>query len=168
MPATILPQAKLATVARVAEVLLAQWDRLPDTRVAEQLLAEGIRKIHDSAESHRGRGKYKGHAYWSRQALDLLNQSNGKLGLIRLQLAHEHVVPVREVIRQLRRLGPEVDSNQCVSVIQEWAVVAIITREQDALFAKHGLQHSMPPDWDGQRKWARYEHVGLWQHITDA
>lgn len=168
MLATVLPDSKIAVVAKVAAALIVDWHSLPDKRIAEQLIAEGIRKIHDHAASHRGIGKYRGHAHWSRDALYVLDRSGGALGRARSELTHEHVVPVRTLVGQLVSLGSSATPEACASVIKSRSIVAVITKAEDALLRMHKLHNTMPSDWDGKDLWARYRVVGLYDSITDA
>ena len=168
MPPTVPPASKIAVVSKVAAALVADWENLPDKRIATQLIAEGIRKVHDHAESHRGRGKYKGQAHWSRDALKVLSTHQGNVRDASLELSHEHIFPVNELITLLRRVGRNATPEACASIINKYSGVAIITRLEDELFRTFKLRSAMPLAWDGVDLWARYKAVGLYEHITDA
>lgn len=74
--------------------------------IAQQMVSEGIRKIHDAAVSFRGKGKYLGHAHWSRKALTLLEGNGGTERGIKDLLSHEHVIPVSFLIKQILFKNP--------------------------------------------------------------
>lgn len=158
---TTLPAAKVRAFSRIASAILSQWDALEDYAIARQILAEGIRKIHDQAHSQRGKGKYLGHALWSKKALALLDQADGRISAIKRELAHEHVIPVSVVIDKLLELGSNADPESCEKVIRTWSIVAIVTRDENAVLSRYKLGKTMPPSWDGKDPWARYRHADV-------
>jgi len=168
MSRTRLNQQKISTLAKTASFLVRQWHRLPDTRIAHEILREGLRKLHDCAESHRGDKKYLGHADWSKAALRELRLASGDIEKAKLRLRHEHVVPVKVVVDLMVELGRQATSESCEEVIRRFSRVAIITRDEDKLFGKAHLSNSMPEDWDRRDIWARYKLVGLYGKITNA
>jgi len=158
---TSLPNGKVSTFAKIASQMLAQWDYLEDQTIARQMLAEGLRKIHDNATSSRGKGKYLGHSLWSKNALALLGEAKGNVRSISSELAHEHVVPVAVVIDKLLALGKSPDASACEALIRKWSIVAIVTRAENRLLSSAGLKNAMPDLWDDDDCWARYRAVGL-------
>ena len=157
---------KLATLSATAAFLVRQWDELSDPQIAHEMLREGLRKLHDHADSHRGPGKYLGHACWSQGALRVLRDANGKRKDYKNSLRHEHVVPARVVVDLLVCLGKSATPDLCAKLIERYAVVAIITRKEDLAFSANGLSNRMPDGWDGQDIWARYKLVGLYEQIA--
>lgn len=168
MPRTRLNREKVETLARTASFLVRQWRQLPDTRIAHEMLREGLRKLHDHAKSHRGDKKYLGHADWSRAALRELRLADGDVDKVHHKLRHEHVVPVSVVVDLLVDLGRQATPEACEKVIRRYSRVAIITRNEDKLFGEAHLSNSMPDNWNGRDLWARYKLVGLYAQITDA
>lgn len=168
MSRTRLSREKVETLARTASFLVRQWRQLPDTRIAHEMLREGLRKLHDHAKSHRGERKYLGHADWSIAALRELRLAKGDVDKARHKLRHEHVVPVNVVVDLLIGLGRQATPEACEKVIRRYSRVAIITRTEDTLFGDANLSNAMPDNWNGRDLWARYKLVGLHARITDA
>jgi len=160
-----LNPVKLRTVAAIAHSVLSVGMADLDKTIARQMLEEGIRKLHDSATSFRGQGKYRGHAHWSRSAQKILNNNGGTQRGITGLLSHEHVVPVNVVLDILLRNSATATTNDIEELILSYSVVAIITREEEAILTGAGLKSRMPDGWDGRDVWARYKATGLYEHI---
>ncbi|MCJ8296367.1 MAG: hypothetical protein MJK15_18370 [Colwellia sp.] len=137
-----------------------------DETLVRQMINLGIRKIHDVAISHRGNGKYKGHRAWSKSALSLLETNNGSVIGITKYLSHEHVVPLKIVVDKIFIMPKDTSIQEYVDIINEWGVVAIITREEDLLFRVFKLSKCMPESWDGNDYFARYRAVGLFEELV--
>jgi hypothetical protein len=157
---------KLRTIAALAKLCVEHTKKLPDDLTIKQVLTEAIRKLHDHAQSHRGKGKYEGHAHWSRKALQLLTDSGNRLTDIKGKLAHEHVVPVNIVVGKLLALPLTSSIDVFEKIITDFSVVAILTKEEDALLRAAKLHKSMPSNWDHQDPWIRYRNVGLYAEIV--
>jgi hypothetical protein len=99
--------------------------------VVDQMIREGLRKLHDTAVLDGKRCKYRGHPFWSRDASRHFEGSNRRIGRAKSGLRHEHVVPVGEVVKLLRRYGPSPTVEQVQTVIDQMSIVAIITVEED-------------------------------------
>jgi hypothetical protein len=165
MTDTRLDSAKLRTVASAAHFVASAPSEKWDRTVASQMIGEGIRKLHDCATSLRGHGKYLGHAHWSRNALMLLQQNGGTERGITKLLSHEHVVPVGVVLSILLRNDTGTSVNEIEKLIHRFSVVAIITRNEEALLTVAGLKNKMPEGWSRRDVWARYKAVGLYECI---
>ena len=164
MTDTELNSAKLRTVAFASRFVASADLSNLDRTIARQMLGEGIRKLHDRAVSFRGQGKFRGHAHWSCTALALLRNNGGTERGIKKLLSHEHVVPVNVVLDiLLRNASATIDDME--GLIRRFSVVAIITREEEAIVSKGGLKNKMPEHWDGNDVWARYKQVGLYERI---
>ena len=164
MNGTHLHSAKLRTVSSIVKFVAVLPIATLDCTIASQMIREGIRKLHDCATSSRGHGKYLGHAHWSRAALKHLEQNGGATSGITKLLAHEHVVPVGIVVSELLKGGQKTEI-EIEKLILRLSVVAIITREEEALLSEAKLRSRMPDDWDGHDIWARYRAVGLYECI---
>lgn len=99
--------------------------------VIGQMIREGIRKLHDTAEHDGRRCKYLGHRHWSSEARELLKKHGGHIRGAKHGLRHEHVVPVKEVVKLLRLCGSSPSVEDIQAVIEQMSIVAIITVEED-------------------------------------
>lgn len=71
----------------------------------------------------------------------------------------EHIVPISEALRPTRDKVPTLD--ELITVAKKSRLVAIITKEEDALLATAGLKKKMPDGWDEEDPFARYTHAGI-------
>jgi hypothetical protein len=71
----------------------------------------------------------------------------------------EHIVPISEALRSTKHKVPSVE--ELVVAVKNSRLVAIITKEENALLDKAGLNKKMPDDWDERDPFARYAHVGI-------
>lgn len=71
----------------------------------------------------------------------------------------EHIVPISEALRPTRDKVPSLE--ELVTAAMKSRLVAIITKEEDALLTKEGLKTNMPNDWDEEDPFARYSRVGI-------
>jgi len=102
---------------------------------------------------NKGSGKHKA-TLMSVSALEQMKCGN-KSGLIL-----EHVVPI-SVINQLILDLDEPNADMIQNIVVDWSLLSVITNNEDLLLKKAGLSKSMPNDWDGADKYARYKEVGI-------
>ena len=160
-------EAWLRSLALLMKHFVDSGPAIFDQDLAATLLNVGIRKLHDRATSPRGRGKYKGHPVWSKQALRVLEDHGNSLNKATRDLAHEHVIPLNYLIRTIVLATPK---NSPVEIfrshIVDLAAVVILTREQDIFLREAGLASRMPKGWrPGDDLWARYRAVGLYEDL---
>lgn len=163
---TALKPEKVLTVALIAKFLVDSNFENVDRTLAQQMVVEGVRKIHDAAVSFRGRGKYLGHAHWSRQALKLLADNGGTEKGITDLLSHEHVIPVSYIVNDILFKNPpgtKIEEYQCQ--IDEYSIVAIVTRAEHKKLTDAKLGHVMPHGWKEIGLWARYIQAELREDI---
>jgi len=158
--------SKTIALATSIQVLRNSDAVLLDETLVRQMVNLGIRKLHDAASSHRGNGKYKGHSAWSKSALSILIKNNDSMTGITKYLSHEHVVPLKVVVDKIFITPKDTSIQEYVDIINQWGVVAIITREEDLLFRTFKLSKGMPEDWDGKDVFARYRTVGLFEELV--
>ncbi len=97
-------------------------------------------------------GKHAGCRYWSKAAIES--------GLKNKGLVHEHLIP-RKVVREML-LSLEDPSPQAVeNIFDRLCVGVVVTKAEDIRLNKLGLNSKMPPDWDQQDLWARYDAAGI-------
>ena len=134
-----------------------------DDELLGTMLAEGLRKYHDISESIAGKGKYLGHKYWSLAAWNLLIENNKIIdSSLKLKLRHEHLIPLKYLIRnKLFKLTTDHSLVEVMNQINTFSVVAIITKEEDAILNKSKIKSKMPQDWDGIDIFARYKSGSL-------
>lgn len=97
-------------------------------------------------------GKHKGCKYWSEKA-------RGR-GLKTKGLIHEHLIPrkiLREKIIDLKNPTPE----DIYNILQNLCIGVVITAKEDKKLNELKLGSSMPPNWDGKNKWARYIEANI-------
>ncbi|WP_282271962.1 hypothetical protein [Stenotrophomonas sp. PS02298] len=55
---------------------------------------------------------------------------------------------------------------QIAQILQQWTLLAYITKEEDQLLRERKLHDRMPAGWDGQDKFSRYSECGIvWKPI---
>lgn len=161
---TELNEKKLKSLAYVAWLLRSNDELLRglDHVVVEQMLREGIRKLHDSAICSRGCGKYLGHAHWSRDAEVIVGDHAGRASrAATAQLRHEHVVPVQIVVRAIWAMGPDATPVDVEQKIRKLSIVAIISRDEDRLLAAQRRPIEFTLDEYEVDPWIRYRHTLL-------
>jgi hypothetical protein len=72
---------------------------------------------------------------------------------------YDHVIPLNIAIDRLLRSSGEPD--EVKSILDDWVLSCLITREEHTRLKDLGLQSSMPPGWDGRDKFARYRAAGI-------
>lgn len=166
MSHTALKREKVLTVARIAKFLVDTEFEESDRLIARQMVREGIRKVHDTAESFRGKGKYLGHAHWSRGALKLLRDNGGIERGITDLLSHEHVVPVSVLVNDILFANPrDTELEEYERQLYEYSVVAIVTRREHTKLTEAKLGSLMPVGWQETGVWARYIQTELMEEI---
>ena len=162
---TVLPGGRVRFLAKVARFCVLSREEAPDDNAARQMLAVGIRQLHDNAQSFRGAGKYLGHSVWSMAALDVLEQNEGRVPGITDQLSHEHVFPVMKVVEILFALSSSAPLQDYEEVIECNSVVAILTRSEDRKLSATRLRNQMPLDWNGNDLWARLRAIDIYDQL---
>jgi hypothetical protein len=165
--ATRLQKTKLRAVAQLAQFCVRNPDLLTDNLIP-QTLGIAIRKLHDFGNSDLGKGKYLGHAFWSRRARILLAKNGGTDNGIKLHLAHEHVIPVKLVVDELLALKPESKITEFERLIRRLSRVAIITREEEIKMLRPVKLSQAPSErWYFKDPWWRYRKAKLLRSIVD-
>lgn len=115
-------------------------------------------------------GKYKGCRFWSKEAIELykkmVEENNGR-SITETELSskfvHEHVVPIRELIRFF-----DVRQDLTADYIREHMIDkligAIVTKKENKKLEEAGLKDKMPGDFwldDEQNPWWRYISVNI-------
>lgn len=139
-----------------------------DKTLPSQMINIGIRKLHDIARSERGKGKYLGHPLWSKNAIKILEENEGKIKGVTEYLTHEHLVPLNVVVELLIRIPLNSPVDIYKREILKLAAVAIITREEDMRFDEAKLTRKMPHNWCGTDVFARYKKVNLFDDLVEA
>jgi hypothetical protein len=161
-----LNRTKVRGVAAFARFCVRNPELLGD-KLIPQTLGIAIRKLHDFGECCLGTGKYLGHPYWSRQASSLLRKNSGKVNGIKKDLAHEHVIPVQIVVRELLALPRQLSARDFERVIRRFSLVAIITGEEDVELRKVKLANAPDKRWFVSDPWWRYREAKLLPKIID-
>lgn len=136
--------------------------------IAAKMIAEGLRKLHDSPESEKGKGKFLGH--WPRWSMTVVKDYELDPLVFKhnvKKFRHEHVVPVLIQAKILLRMSRESTLDDVLANMDKYGIVAIITREEDKLLLK-----SMPKDWDYldtsvENLWIRYKMAGIFDDMLD-
>lgn len=157
---------KLDTISAAVAAILSCRPKPHDPAILEKMVGEGLRNLHNSASSHRGKGKFLGQSHWSIEALEVLARACGNIRPASRLLRHEHVVPVNIVSHCLLNVESGATLGDCAELIMRYSRVAIITREQDTELRNAGLSGKMPEGWDRNDIWARYKVTGLYCRIT--
>jgi len=138
-----------------------------DKMLPSQMINVGIRKLHDNAQSPRGKGKYLGHPIWSKKALKILELNDGRISNITKYLSHEHLVPLNIIVNKLLEIPQQAGIDIYKNTIIKFAAVVIITREEEQLFRAVKLSNTMPVDWCGSDVFARYKKVRLFNELVE-
>lgn len=155
------------TVAHTAKMFVDSRFVEFDKQIAGDMVMQGIRKIHDRAESKRGKRKYLGHGYWSTSALRVLDAHDGVFNdKATKKLRHEHVIPVKYLLDNFLFANPPGTALETYQKqLNKFGVVAIITRDESDRLDHAGLSRSMPSNWEKLGLFARYKMVGLAKEI---
>jgi len=76
------------------------------------------------------------------------------------QLVFDHAVPFKYLQTELLKLS-DVNTRSVENVLDKFATVALITKEEDDLLNAAGYRSDMPKDWDRIDPLARYKAVGI-------
>ena len=115
------------------------------------VLREAINK---SNPGYKGNINRRNCAYLSLAAEALLAANPGA------RLVADHAIPVSLSLREFEGLEqPSLDA--VVALVARYAVMVLITLDEDARLRAAGLVKAMPSDWDGQELLARYRQVGI-------
>lgn len=140
--------------AKLVKFVLSNNLTVLERKLFAKMLVEGFRKAHDQAESKFGKGKFLGHLYWSKSALDLLGDKTEVNKSISDNLRHEHSVPLiylaEKILFEMPRDSTELEIFQ---KIKTFGAVVIMTRDEDKNLE---LKNKMPENWDQQDIFARY------------
>ncbi|HIG58332.1 MAG TPA: hypothetical protein EYQ21_02875 [Flavobacteriales bacterium] len=79
---------------------------------------------------------------------------------ITTDLVLEHGVPVSYMNKLVLELT-DVTTENIAYIIAKWTTTSVITKEEDKRLNELKLYKTMPEDWDGENKFARYEAAGI-------
>ncbi len=71
-------------------------------------------------------------------------------------LVYDHAIPCRYMLNDMLEL-PDVTPNSVRAVLEQFDVMVLITREENARLNASSLRQKMPADWDGVDSLARYK-----------
>jgi len=116
------------------------------------LMREAVNK---SNPSYRGNDNKKNVRYVSSAAVPHLAQKGAVVA--------EHLIPISVLLnsRLYAAVDPIVETDALVRLAKQYANMALISVDEDALLRKHKLQSKMPANWDGADLFARYRAVGI-------
>ena len=135
---------------KVAALILEKMDLNPHTK---HHIRSAIREASLKITTNKGSSKDKA-TMMSTSALEQMT-SGDKSNLIL-----EHVVPVSEINKRVLSLeSPNTDKIQ--EIVVEWSILCVITEAEDRLLKDKKITKSMPNDWDGIDKYARYKKAGI-------
>jgi len=122
------------------------------TFTVRTLMREAVNK---SNSSYRGNDNKKNVRYVSAAAVPHLAQKG--------PVVAEHLIPISVLLnsRLYAAVDPVVETDALVHLAKQYANMALISVEEDALLRKHKLQSTMPANWDGADLFARYRAVGI-------
>jgi hypothetical protein len=72
----------------------------------------------------------------------------------------EHAVPQMAIVNWLMELDP-LTNESVEALLKRYFTVMLVTEEEHARLNASGLRSTMPPDWDGENVFARYDAVGI-------
>lgn len=125
-----------------------------EKKLFAKMLVEGFRKAHDQAESEFGKGKFLGHLYWTKSALELLADNAAIKKSLSDNLRHEHSVPLIYLAENiLFKMSKDATELDIFEKIKTFGIVVIMTREEDSKLVP---KNKMPDNWDKQDVFARY------------
>jgi len=75
-------------------------------------------------------------------------------------LIADHVVPI-SVITEMIYKAESHDKKSIGEIVREWSIFAVITKQEHEKLRLSKLYHRMPPEWNHNNKFARYEAVGI-------
>jgi hypothetical protein len=122
------------------------------TFTVRTLMREAVNK---SNPNYRGNDNKKNVRYVSSAAVPHLGQKG--------PVVAEHLIPISVMLntRLYAAVDPVTETDALVRLAKQYANMALISEEEDALLRKHKLQSNMPANWDGADLFARYRAVGI-------
>jgi hypothetical protein len=72
----------------------------------------------------------------------------------------DHAIPV-SILRLLMIERAPKSTNEVRKFLKQYYTLGLITKDEDVLLNQKGLGRSMPADWDGKCRFARYAKVGI-------
>lgn len=106
------------------------------------------------------------HFLWERRAgskaaaAQYLSRSAVSLSFGDRKLVYDHAVPFVYLQRNLLALEV-VDESSIRVLLEQFNLIALITKDEDQLLNSAGLNRRMPKGWDGNDPLARYKEVGI-------
>ena len=136
----------------VRPMCIVGWKVITDTFTVRTLMREAVNK---SNPSYRGNANKKNVRYVSSAAVPHLAQKG--------PVVAEHLIPISVLLnsRLYVSMDPVVGTDDLVRLVKQYANMALISVEEDALLRKYKLQSKMPANWDGADLFARYRAVGI-------
>lgn len=136
----------------VSQVLRSMPVNAATTFTVRTLMREAVNK---SNPSYRGNDNKKNVRYVSTAAVPYLDQKG--------PVVAEHLIPISVMLdfRLYVAVDPVTETDALVHLAKQYANMALISAEEDALLRKHKLQSKMPANWDGVDLFARYRAVGI-------
>jgi len=116
-------------------------------------IREASYAVHSNINNQFIKGKNKGKALWKSK-----NLKHGEKSIV------EHVVPVSIIIEKVMECyakHKKISVAEIENVIKEWSFLALISMDDDKKLRYSRLTKTMPEDWDGKNKFARYEEAGI-------
>jgi len=107
--------------------------------------------VNKSTPEYKGNNNRKNCRYVSSAALALMNDAGA-------DLVADHAIPI-SLLQD--RINKTTTREELVALVQEYCVMALITKAEDALLRAAGLVKKMPPGCDTKDPTARYRHVGI-------
>ena len=135
---------------KVASLILEKMDLNPHTK---HHIRSAIREATLKVTTNKGSSKDKA-TMMSISALEQMKSGD------KSKLILEHVVPVSEINKRVLSLGSP-NANKIQEIVVEWSILCVITEDEDELLKNEKITKSMPNDWDGIDKYARYKKVGI-------
>ncbi len=134
----------------IAVLIIKEFGLNPHTKYH---IRGAIREATKKVTYLKGQDKDAAH-FVSKKAIDQI--SNGETrGLVL-----EHAVPVSYINQYVIACeDPEVKDVE--DIVLKWTILAVITKEEDSVLSNLKLHKTMPEDWDGEDKLARYKAAGI-------
>lgn len=108
------------------------------------------------------------HQHWQHKTMGLHGQamkpkiprSRAAQGRPLSECVVEHAVPQMAIVNWLMELDP-LTNESVEALLKRYFTVMLVTEEEHARLNASGLRSTMPPDWDGENVFARYDAVGI-------
>ena len=116
-----------------------------------QGIREASNKVHNGTTSDTKKGAH----YMSEEAGTLIRAGQCE------ELVIDHVVPVSVITEMIFNL-PKQTLDDIGSLIRDWTILAVVTRDQHEDLRRAKLYNRMPVGWNkNDGKLARYDHIGI-------